>query len=60
MLTCLPLDWQSPAAITLVLDATNVGKPFPNKSWLSHIGTHEDAIRTLFTEHGVDEGSRLR
>lgn len=60
MLTCLPLDWQEPAAITLVLDATNIGRPFPSSQWHTQIGIHEDAIHVLFREHGVADGSWLR
>ena len=60
VLACLPADWQSPAAIVLVLDATMIGKPFPNKTWHSNAGRNDLAIRTPLREHGTNDGSRLR
>ena len=52
MLTMLPLDWQAPAAITLVLDATSISRPFEDDSWHGHIGVHEEAIDYLVREYG--------
>ena len=58
---CLPRDWQSPAAFVVCLDATGVGRPFPDMATQArHIGTHEVAVRTLVRDEGTDEDAWLR
>ena len=60
MLDYLPPDWQAPAAIQLVLDATSISRPFEDESWHHHIGVHEEAVHYLVREHGEPDGSWLR